>query len=93
MKPGSYLTIRPLLLAVALFSVIIDWNGLSASPHVSKYFGLDLLLGAVVQELLLDPPGFVGRFLTEPKPLPPTPVPFMLNVPSCSKKIGNSNKY
>lgn len=87
MKPGSYLTIRPLLLAVALFSVIIDWNGLSASPHVSKYFGLDLLLVPGVQELLLDPPGFDGRFLTEPKPLPPTPVPFMLNVPSCSKKI------
>ena len=51
---------------------------------------LDTLPG--VQELLLDPPGFDGRFLTEPKPLPPTPVPFMLNVPSCSKKIRNLKK-
>ena len=46
-----------------------------------------------VQELLLDPPGFDGRFLTEPKPLPPTPVPFMLNVPSCSKKISGIQRF
>ena len=72
-------TIMAVLLAVALFSVMLA-NGLSASPQHSRYFGLDLLLDA---ELLLDP-GLAPPVLPWPRdfmdslPPPVLLLPFLL---------------
>ena len=75
-------TIMAVLLAVALFSVILA-KGLSASPQDSRYFGLDLLAPPplLLEELFFDPrlEGTPWRDLMEP--LSPTSdvAPFLLN--------------
>ena len=73
-------TIMAVLLAVALFSVMLA-KGLSASPQHSRYFGLDLLLDA---ELLLDPGlapvPWPPRDFMDSLP-PPPPLPFLLPLP------------
>ena len=69
------------LLAVALFSVILDHaKGLSASPQHSRYFGLDLLAPPplLLEELLFDPGlGTPWPDLIEPSPAKEVP-PFLL---------------
>ena len=67
----QFFTIIALLLAVALFSVILA-KGLSASPQDSRYFGLDLLAPPplLLEELFFDPrlEGTPWRDLMEPSP-------------------------
>lgn len=70
-------TIMAVLLAVALFSVMLA-KGLSASPQHSRYFGLDLLLDA---ELLLDPGLAPVPWRDFMDSLPPPPLPFLLPLP------------
>lgn len=69
------------LLAVALFSVILDQaKGLSASPQHSRYFGLDLLAPPplLLEELLFEPGlGTPWPDLIEPSPAKEVP-PFLL---------------
>ena len=69
------------LLAVALFSVILDQaKGLSASPQHSRYFGLDLLAPPplLLEGLLFDPGlGTPWPDLIEPSPAKEEP-PFLL---------------